>query len=62
MRFCARCDDCRWVCEAHPDRSWLGPRACDCGAAGEPCPVCNASEPPQLPAGFKLDVDKGWRH
>jgi hypothetical protein len=25
MRFCARCDSCRWVCEAHPERPWLGP-------------------------------------
>jgi hypothetical protein len=30
MRFCARCDSCRWVCEAHPERPWLGPRACSC--------------------------------
>jgi hypothetical protein len=25
MRFCPRCDNCRWVCEAHPDRPWDGP-------------------------------------
>jgi hypothetical protein len=24
MKFCARCDNCRWVCEAYPDRhGWV---------------------------------------
>src|SRR5262249_20648285 len=22
IKFCARCDNARWVCEAHPDRPW----------------------------------------
>jgi hypothetical protein len=26
---------------AHPDKPWDGPRACGCGAPGDPCPVCN---------------------
>jgi hypothetical protein len=38
---CKRCDGCRWVCEAHPDRPWEGPNACGCGAPGAPCPACN---------------------
>jgi len=25
---CLRCDDSGWVCEAHPDQPWEGPRAC----------------------------------
>ncbi len=41
MRYCPRCDNCRWVCEAHPDKPWEGPRACGCGAPGDPRPVCN---------------------
>jgi hypothetical protein len=24
MRFCARCDGGRWVCEEHPQRPWDG--------------------------------------
>jgi hypothetical protein len=31
---CLRCDDCGWICETHPNRPCQGPRACDCGAAG----------------------------
>jgi hypothetical protein len=45
MRFCARCDNCRWD----------SPRACDCGAPGEPCPVCNSAAG-ELPEGFIVDV------
>jgi hypothetical protein len=59
MRFCARCDNSRWVCEAHPDRPWLGGRACDCGAPGDPCPICNhadADNPPAMPDGFVADM------
>src|SRR6476646_4669431 len=55
MEFCARCDCCRWVCEAHPDRPWLGDRACDCGASGCPCPICNHSDidnPAAMPSDF----------
>jgi hypothetical protein len=60
MKWCARCDNCRWVCEAHPDQPWLGARACTCGAAGAPCPVCNQSDEsaaPDLPEGFQADVE-----
>ena len=40
MRFCARCDNCRFVCG--PILTSLGMvRACGCGAPGDPCPVCN---------------------
>jgi hypothetical protein len=53
---CARCQDTYWVCETHDDRPWDGEYACDCGAAGMPCPNCNPSDrdhPPRLPAGFR---------
>ena len=63
---CANCDDLGWVCENHPDRPWEGPRACNCGGAGAPCPACNAAgdgEVPRMPEGFRVEVDKdGWRH
>jgi hypothetical protein len=62
MTTCTRCDDCRWVCEAHPDRPWGGPHACACHAAGVPRPICNPSvelTPPQLPHG--LFDDDGTR-
>ena len=54
---CLVCESTGWVCETHPDQPWDGPHACNCGAAGAPCPVCNKSEgePPRLPKGFKLD-------
>jgi hypothetical protein len=59
MKFCARCDNSRWVCEALPDRPWLGPRECGCGAPGVPCPACNHADEdhgPQMPEGFEPDV------
>jgi hypothetical protein len=37
---CARCQDVRWVCEAHPDKPW-DKRLLKCNA-GEPCPDCNS--------------------
>ena len=43
---CDNCDSTGWVCESHPRRPWEGPRACDCGGAGVPCPVCNFSRDP----------------
>src|SRR6188472_3993592 len=57
MADCPRCDDYRWVCENHPDKPWEGPRACDCGGAGAPCPACNASEVtmPEMPDDFFED-------
>ena len=57
MADCSRCDDYRWVCENHPDRPWEGPRACNCGGAGAPCPACNASEVtmPGMPEDFVED-------
>jgi hypothetical protein len=59
MRFCARCDNCRWVCENHPDQPWEGPRACGCGAPGDPCPVCNSrideDTEPELPEDFEVE-------
>jgi hypothetical protein len=50
---CERCDDTRWVCEAHDTAPW---RDCDCEAPGITCPDCNATagphEPPRIdPAG-----------
>ncbi len=50
MKWCARCDNCRWVCENHPDQPWLGDYACECGGAGAPCPVCNPCDE-NTPAG-----------
>lgn len=40
---CHQCDDCGWVCEAHPELPWQGDNACTCGAAGLPCPRCNSA-------------------
>src|SRR5216684_319842 len=61
----ALCEDCGWVCENHPDRPWEGEHACTCGAAGAPCPQCNAparGEAPRLPDGHRTQFDKkGWR-
>ena len=54
MKWCLRCDGCGWVCEAHQATPWQhGPRACPCGAAGEPC-MCNrpSSGLPRMPAGL----------
>jgi hypothetical protein len=65
MTNCTRCDNCHWVCEAHPYRPWEGPHACGCDAAGMPCPECNASDEltsPVLPRGFVEDDDGGTRH
>jgi hypothetical protein len=60
---CQRCHGSLWVCEEHPWRPWEGENACDCGAAGMPCPICNTAEPPQMPDGFKADLDEdGSRH
>ena len=57
MKECPRCDGCRWVCEAHPDRPWLGVRACNCGTPGDPCPICNppVENLPAMPDGFVPD-------
>jgi hypothetical protein len=52
---CARCDNCRWVCEFHPDRPWEGPRARGRGGAGAPCPLCNRVDDgtePEMPDDF----------
>jgi hypothetical protein len=67
---CAVCEDCGWVCEAHPDRPFDGERACTCGGAGTPCSSCNASiadTGPRFPKGFRVEFDnefdkKGRRH
>ncbi|MGJ4893804.1 hypothetical protein ACQR10_04710 [Bradyrhizobium sp. HKCCYLRH2060] len=53
MRFCLRCDDTGFVCEAHPSLPWSdSPRGCRCGAPGDPCPICNGAlreaEPPAI--------------
>ena len=62
---CELCDDCGWICENHPDRHAMGERACECGGAGSPCPLCNRpgeSEALRLPKGFKTMIKRGWRH
>jgi hypothetical protein len=46
---CDRCRSERWICEAHQDQPW--PHG-DCPGPGEPCPLCNVSEPPDDPPGF----------
>ena len=59
VQSCARCDNCRWVCENHVDRPWLGERACGCEGAGAPCPICNAADEatvPEMPKGFQADA------
>jgi hypothetical protein len=61
MKFCLRCDGAHWVCENHPGKPWLGDRACDCGCAGMPCPICNQTDEgefPSLPEGFVPEVIK----
>jgi len=61
---CSLCRDCGWVCEDHPGRPRDDPHACSCGGAGAPwyhVPV--EGETPQMPDGFKTEIDKdGWRH
>jgi hypothetical protein len=63
---CIQCEDTGWVCEDHLARPWEGPHACPCGAAGAPCPACNAppeGAPPRMPSGFKPEAGKnGRRH
>jgi hypothetical protein len=41
MATCPRCDDCRWICEVHQNKPWIGSQACPCDAVGMPCPECN---------------------
>jgi hypothetical protein len=64
MKWCARCDSSRWVCERHPDRPFSGSRACTCGGAGIPCPVCNPADEynePAPPEDFQIDAKrKDW--
>ena len=60
MKWCARCDASRWVCESHPDRPFSGSRACTCGGAGIPCPVCNPAEEYTEPALHEIKFD-GYR-
>jgi hypothetical protein len=61
MKWCPRCDNCRWLCENHRDQLWLGVHGCTCGGAGMPCPFCNKSDdgsPPELPEGFDGKVKR----
>jgi hypothetical protein len=46
---CARCHGLVWICEQHSDREW--PHE-DCAGPGEPCQVCNTTEPPRMSPGF----------
>lgn len=63
MQYCVRCDNSRWVCETHNERPLLGDYACNCGAAGAPCPACNRADPadpasvPGMPRGFLIKED-----
>jgi hypothetical protein len=60
MRYCFRCDGTRFVCEEHPHLPWQdSPRACNCGAPGNACPICNESDAetaPAMPKEFVLDL------
>src|SRR6266853_3363159 len=47
---CGRCGGERWICEEHSDLPWPHD---DCAGPGEPCPICNTTEPPDLPEGFR---------
>jgi hypothetical protein len=52
MRWCARCENCRWVCEEPSGPTLEAVHACACGGAGAPCPMCNAADeltPPDMP-------------
>ena len=64
MMFCMHCDNTRLVCENHRGRPWLGDRACDCGGGGEPCPICDRTDPdrvPEVPERFFTGVKrKTW--
>jgi hypothetical protein len=64
MKWCARCDYSRWICERHPDRPFSGSRACTCGGAGILCPVCNPADEytePVAPEDFQVAAKrKDW--
>jgi hypothetical protein len=50
-----RCGGTRWVCEAHPELPMFHD---DCPGPGQPCPVCNPSDPvtpPAPPPGLVID-------
>ncbi len=66
MDKCKNCNGQGWVCEAHPNVPWGDGVNC-CGAAGEPCKVCNPSkgrdDPPRMPPGTTIwDREHGYRH
>jgi hypothetical protein len=44
-----RCQGERWICEEHPDQPWPHD---DCAGPGEPCPLCNDPNNPEMPQGF----------
>jgi len=46
---CHRCVGERWICEAHPQLPW--PHG-DCAGPGEPCPICNTAERPEMPSDY----------
>ena len=51
---CPICKGDRFVCENHPRLAW--PSECECGA-GDPCPICNAAEPPAMRDEFVRDEE-----
>ncbi|MGJ5149900.1 hypothetical protein [Bradyrhizobium sp. HKCCYLR1023] len=62
MRFCLRCADTGFVCEAHPALPWSdSPGGCRCGAPGDPCPNCNGTlletEPPAIDPAELDDIE-----
>jgi hypothetical protein len=62
---CMQCADQRWVCEAHAERPWIGDYACQCGAAGMPCPACNPCDdidPPRLRPSVADEQEISSRH
>src|SRR5262245_16847695 len=46
---CGRCAGAEWLCEEHPTRAANHE---GCTGAGEPCPMCNTTDPPRPPKGF----------
>ena len=46
---CPLCDGVGWACEAHPDRPSMQN---GCREAGDPCPLCNAGDPPRAPVNY----------
>jgi hypothetical protein len=59
MKFCLRCDNCRWVCEKHPERPWEGPTGQRLRRGRRALPFCDRTDAdtvPEMPEGFVVDT------